>query len=98
MDLFAEHNIELEQFLELKYLDLQLLGIEDSRHRNIIMEIISAFRFEQSVIHQLVYYSEKNIQGNDKNSQNVNLYIIRFKLFVNYVNFKNHLIYLNLAK
>lgn len=46
MDLFAEHNIELEQFLELKYLDLQLLGIEDSRHRNLIMEIISAFRFE----------------------------------------------------
>lgn len=46
IDLFAEHNIELEPFLELTYMDLMLLGIEDNRHRNIIMELISAFRFD----------------------------------------------------
>lgn len=46
MDLFAAQEIELEQFLDLSYLDLQLLGIEESRHRNIIMELINAFRFD----------------------------------------------------
>ncbi|XP_039964391.1 uncharacterized protein LOC126762508 [Bactrocera neohumeralis] len=46
MDMFAEHNIELEQFLELTYLDLQLFGIDDCRHRNLIMEVIAAFRFD----------------------------------------------------
>ncbi|XP_011179438.2 uncharacterized protein LOC105210289 [Zeugodacus cucurbitae] len=45
-ELFAKHDIELEQFLELTYLDLQLLGIENNRHRNTIMELISAFRFD----------------------------------------------------
>ncbi|XP_036327341.1 uncharacterized protein LOC118739949 [Rhagoletis pomonella] len=46
MDLFAARGFELEQFLDLSYLDLQLLGIEDSRHRNHIMELINAFRFD----------------------------------------------------
>ncbi|XP_054732881.1 uncharacterized protein LOC129240868 isoform X1 [Anastrepha obliqua] len=46
MDLFAANSIGLEQFLNLSYLDLQLLGINDSRHRNLIMDVINAFRID----------------------------------------------------
>ncbi|XP_012155536.1 uncharacterized protein LOC101452941 isoform X2 [Ceratitis capitata] len=45
MDLFSSNNIDLEKFSELRYRDLQQLGIENSTHRNILMELISAFTF-----------------------------------------------------